>query len=522
MADDNEDFDGGEMDNDYADEEPMEDVDLEQPADDEDGERVDLVEPSQRTAAAPSERVTTQYMTKYERARILGTRALQIAMGAPVMVELEGETDPLEVARKELKERKIPIIIRRYLPDGSFEDWGVEELIVLERKLKRRCNAYQLPEEALDGLGESSSKFEQLRHRKMPAEPGSARRPRAHKMRDFKWKPIAFANREEATAYALGSLPMHYAEARFVLDELDRFDFKPQSVLDYGSGVGGVFWAAREKWNDHLLEYTFVDPNEHAQQFCMDVMRDSNGQIATPYANFRRSLTGASGHKFDVVVAQRVLSEIGSRTSQLDLARLLWQRTRKYLVLIESNLRDHFASLMQVRDFLLLMGSRFNPTEMERVLRDKHASEVEKYALLKSMGDGVEIPTVVERGHVVAPCPHDSGCPLFVEREYKSSCLHSLKYKEVRTDGRSKSQTSSGLVKSSFSYVVLAKGERPSGTPRARILTANEVVRFYEAARKADQGHLFPLQEKVVSSDSELHDIRRIIDEVEGEFVGKE
>ena len=39
-------------------------------------------------------------MTKYERARILGTRALQIAMGAPVMVEIEGETDPLEIARK--------------------------------------------------------------------------------------------------------------------------------------------------------------------------------------------------------------------------------------------------------------------------------------------------------------------------------------------------------------------------------------------------------------------------------------
>ena len=33
---------------------------------------------------------------------------------APVMVELEGETDPLQIAMKELKQRKIPIIIRRY------------------------------------------------------------------------------------------------------------------------------------------------------------------------------------------------------------------------------------------------------------------------------------------------------------------------------------------------------------------------------------------------------------------------
>lgn len=79
---------------------------------------------------APGKRITTPYMTKYERARVLGTRALQIAMCAPVMVELEGETDPLQIAMKELKLRKIPIIIRRYLPDGSFEDWGIDELII--------------------------------------------------------------------------------------------------------------------------------------------------------------------------------------------------------------------------------------------------------------------------------------------------------------------------------------------------------------------------------------------------------
>lgn len=51
-------------------------------------------------------------------------------MNAPIMVELEGETDPLQIALKELREKKIPLVIRRYLPDGSFEDWGIDELIV--------------------------------------------------------------------------------------------------------------------------------------------------------------------------------------------------------------------------------------------------------------------------------------------------------------------------------------------------------------------------------------------------------
>jgi len=79
---------------------------------------------------AIEDRITTPYMTKYERARILGTRALQISMNAPVMVELEGETDPLQIAIKELRMRKIPITVRRFLPDMSYEDWTVDELII--------------------------------------------------------------------------------------------------------------------------------------------------------------------------------------------------------------------------------------------------------------------------------------------------------------------------------------------------------------------------------------------------------
>ncbi len=79
---------------------------------------------------AKEDRITTRYLTKYERARVLGTRALQISMNAPVMVDLDGETDPLKIAMKELRERKIPIIIRRFLPDGSHEDWSIDDLIV--------------------------------------------------------------------------------------------------------------------------------------------------------------------------------------------------------------------------------------------------------------------------------------------------------------------------------------------------------------------------------------------------------
>ena len=73
-------------------------------------------------------------MTKFERARVIGTRALQISKNAPVLVDLGDEDhDPIAIAEKELAERKIPFVIRRYLPDGSFENWRVAELEIIDR-----------------------------------------------------------------------------------------------------------------------------------------------------------------------------------------------------------------------------------------------------------------------------------------------------------------------------------------------------------------------------------------------------
>lgn len=38
-----------------------------------------------------------------------------------------------QIAMKELREKKIPFIIRRFLPDGSFEDWRIQDLIISDR-----------------------------------------------------------------------------------------------------------------------------------------------------------------------------------------------------------------------------------------------------------------------------------------------------------------------------------------------------------------------------------------------------
>ena len=56
---------------------------------------------------------------------------MQISKNSPILIPTEnlgGETDPIVIAEMELREGKIPFIIRRYLPDGSYEDWPVKEL----------------------------------------------------------------------------------------------------------------------------------------------------------------------------------------------------------------------------------------------------------------------------------------------------------------------------------------------------------------------------------------------------------
>jgi DNA-directed RNA polymerase I, II, and III subunit RPABC2 len=69
-------------------------------------------------------------LTRFERARIVGARALQIAMGAPVLVEVkENMRSPIDIALEELKRGVLPITIRRTLPDGTYQDIPIKWLL---------------------------------------------------------------------------------------------------------------------------------------------------------------------------------------------------------------------------------------------------------------------------------------------------------------------------------------------------------------------------------------------------------
>lgn len=75
---------------------------------------------------------TLPYLTKYEKARILGQRAKQIETGAKPFVKVpENIIDSYVIAELELREKKIPFIIKRPIPGGAFEYWNLRDLEII-------------------------------------------------------------------------------------------------------------------------------------------------------------------------------------------------------------------------------------------------------------------------------------------------------------------------------------------------------------------------------------------------------
>jgi len=68
-------------------------------------------------------------LTRFEKARIIGARSLQLALGAPPFIKVSSTVhDPINIAISELDQKVLPINIRRTLPDGQYEDIPLDVL----------------------------------------------------------------------------------------------------------------------------------------------------------------------------------------------------------------------------------------------------------------------------------------------------------------------------------------------------------------------------------------------------------
>lgn len=111
---------------------------IEETQKDEEGEELEELteEPPQRVIIRPKfvpakVNITRPIMTKNEMAKILSERVKQLEQNAPTTLtdeELDNIDDVIRIAALELALGKSPMVLDRYLPNGTYEVWNVNEL----------------------------------------------------------------------------------------------------------------------------------------------------------------------------------------------------------------------------------------------------------------------------------------------------------------------------------------------------------------------------------------------------------
>lgn len=75
-------------------------------------------------------RITSEIMTHAEYTRVVSERAKQIENNAPIFIILKNEHDPIKIAEAEIRQKKCPLKIVRYLTKNIKEEWKVNDMII--------------------------------------------------------------------------------------------------------------------------------------------------------------------------------------------------------------------------------------------------------------------------------------------------------------------------------------------------------------------------------------------------------
>lgn len=80
----------------------------------------------------PTKNTTRNFLSKYERVKIIGLRAEQLQRGGAPYVEFDAKNfDPIDIANKELEARKLPFMVCRTLANGEKEYWRLEDMVII-------------------------------------------------------------------------------------------------------------------------------------------------------------------------------------------------------------------------------------------------------------------------------------------------------------------------------------------------------------------------------------------------------
>ncbi|KAL6064708.1 Mitochondrial small ribosomal subunit Rsm22-domain-containing protein [Balamuthia mandrillaris] len=285
--------------------------------------------------------------------------------------------------------------------------------------------------------------------------------------------PIAYRTKE-TLGYCAHRMPGVYACILRVLHELQlrRPEWRPRSLLDFGSGPGTAVWASMQTW-PNISNVLAVEPSEAMTEAAHFLLQDY-GQT-----RWQRILTTEPEERYDLVMAAFVLSELKDDAERAEKVTTLWRHTKRggVLLFIEPGTP---------------VGFNIIRTARSQVLEDPRHG----------------VPSVL------APCPHNFSCPM----KSDSWCHFSQRMQRLPSQLWSGS-TAINWQDEKYSYVALTKGDpllreeetfsRVLGQPKKRgghvVLTAcdrysgmiqSHVLskvhkEAYKEARKANWGDAF-------------------------------
>ncbi|VTJ72108.1 Hypothetical predicted protein [Marmota monax] len=238
----------------------------------------------------------------------------------------------------------------------------------------------------------------------------------------YHWQELSY-NEELSLVYMAARLDGGFAAVSRAFHEIRiRIpEFKPQTLMDFGSGTGSVTWAAHNTWGQSLREYMCVDRSAAMLDLAEKLLKGGSqtGEPYVPGVFFRQFLPVSPKVQFDVVVSAFALSELPSKADRTEVVQTLWRKTSHFLVLLENGTKAGHRLLMDARD-LVLKGKE-------------------------------KLPSDPRPSFVFAPCPHELPCPQLTASQ-PLACSFSQAYHPIPFSWNKKPK------EEKFSMVILARG----------------------------------------------------------------
>lgn len=320
----------------------------------------------------------------------------------------------------------------------------------------------------------------------------------------------------ETAAYAASRLPATYAVLYKVMSELQARlqDFKPRKMLDFGSGPGTAIWAASAVWGGATLKAVHAVEKSLEMMAvghqCQTALRAASAPV--PPVQWSRKLSrSASGH--DLVVASYVLAELRTPAERRSIVEALWARTTGVLLLVEPGTPVGSANIREART-QILAKERISST----IAHAAEAVAEREEGMTAASGGGAAATGGAARQtgvHVVAPCPHEGGCPM---DGTDSWCHFAQRFRRTTSQKRIKvlagGQKPRDYQDERFSYVALQRRPRPvrirTRIAKAALDTASEELAAINPVRSADGAAMG--SEMAVSEEDEDEDEDEILE----------